>query len=130
MFGDRQTAARWFPESLVLARELGDSTAVTIGLPIFAVAALEFLRPSVAATLLGAYDEMGRRYGTRMPLSLEQIVAMQSPRERAQDALGPLEFEAAHSAGRAMSIGEIIAYLDETIGQIHLPAGELRSSEP
>jgi tetratricopeptide (TPR) repeat protein len=123
LFGDREIAAEWFPASLALAKELGDLAAIAIGLPSFAVAALEFAGPSMAATLLGAYDEMCRRYGMQMPLRLEQVVSMFEPRERARAALSPADFEAALEVGRALSVGEVYALLDQTVGQIRIAGG-------
>jgi predicted ATPase/class 3 adenylate cyclase len=122
MFGDRKTAAEWFPASLAAARELGDTAAIAVGLPAFAVAALEFAGPSMAVTLLGAYDAMCRRYGLQMPVSLEQVISMFAPRERARAALSPGDFDAALEAGHAMSAGEVYALLDETVGQIRMVA--------
>jgi predicted ATPase len=116
--GDRKTASEWFPASLARARELGDSTAIAVGLPAFAVAAIEFLGPSVAATMFGAYDEMCRRYGVRMPVTLSQVIDRFAPRERARAAMGSEDFEAALETGRAMSVSEVMTYLDETVGQI------------
>jgi predicted ATPase/class 3 adenylate cyclase len=123
LFGDRKIAAEWFPASLALAKELGDLAAIAIGLPSFAVAALEFAGPSMAATLLGAYDEMCRRYGMQMPLRLEQVISMLEPRERARAALSPADFEAALEVGRALSVGEVYALLDQTVGQIRTAGG-------
>jgi predicted ATPase/class 3 adenylate cyclase len=128
MYGDRQSAARWFPASLVLDRAIGDTPAVAIGLPVYAVAALEFVGPAACATLLGAYDEMSRRYGLQMPTGLAQVIARFAPRERARSALDPADYEAAIEAGRKMSVGEVSAYLDETIGQIRVDGGDTPAS--
>jgi predicted ATPase/class 3 adenylate cyclase len=122
MYGDRQAAARWFPASLVVAHEVGDLAAIIIGLPTFAAAALEFVSPSAAATLLGAYDGMSRRLGTQMPANLENVIAALAPRERARAALDPGAFAAAIEAGAAMSFDDVLAYLDATVGHISVPA--------
>ena len=127
LFGDRNAAARWFPATFAIAREVsapvGGQTRVTVAVPLFAAAAMEFVGPSEAATLLGAYEAMCRRYGTRMPLTLDQMVSALATRERASTALGPADFESALEAGRAMSVEDTWAYLEETIGRIP-PAAE------
>jgi predicted ATPase/class 3 adenylate cyclase len=118
LFGDRSTAARWFPPTFALARELGDTSAITVGLPVFAAAALEFVGPSEATTLLGAYDGMCRRYGTQMPRNMEQAFAPLATRERAKGALSAAAFESALEAGQAMSIDDVFAYLEDVVPRI------------
>ena len=122
MARDRGAAAYWFPRSLALARQLGDMTAIAIALPTYAVAALEFVDAGTAATLLGAYEAMGRRYGVRMPIALEQVMAMLQPDERTRASLDAATYETALAAGRAMDVEQVYTYLDETVGRIRMPA--------
>jgi predicted ATPase/class 3 adenylate cyclase len=111
--GDSRAAARWFVETLVVLREIGDMPRLAMLLPIEAMAALELGRPESAAVILGASEALSRRYGLQRPAGLEQTLAFMDPRSRTRAALDPESFEAAMRRGREMTFEEAVAYVLE-----------------
>jgi len=111
--GDSTAAARWFVETLVVLREIGDMPRLAMLLPIEAMAALELGRPESAAVILGAFEALSRRHGLQPPAGLEQTLAFMDPRGRTRAALDPEAFEAAIRRGREMTLEEAVAYVLE-----------------
>ena len=84
--GDREAAVRWFLVGLLRNDERGDAAGSTVALPLMAAAVLTIAGPEPAATILGAYDALSRRYGIKMPRGMEEAVEMQDPRSAARGA--------------------------------------------
>jgi predicted ATPase/class 3 adenylate cyclase len=112
--GDRDAAVKWFLVSLARNSERGDAAGITVALPLMAAAAITIVGPEPAATILGAYDALSRRYGIQMPRSLEQIVEMQDPRPAARAALDQATFDAAIGRGAEMTPKEAVEYVIAT----------------
>ena len=47
----------------MVGRELGDAPAITVALPLMAAAVFELAGPVPAATIMGAYEGLSKRYG-------------------------------------------------------------------
>jgi predicted ATPase/class 3 adenylate cyclase len=112
--GDRDAAVRWFLVAFEGAAERWDAAGGGVALPIMAVAAFDVAGPEPAATILGAYDGLSRRYGVHMPRALEEIVELQDPRAAARAALGDAAFEDALRRGAEMTVKEAVAFVGET----------------
>jgi tetratricopeptide (TPR) repeat protein len=121
--GDRPGALRWYTVSAVASREFGDHVGMTVALPMGAVAANEFGNPERAATILGAYEALSRRYGVRTPRGLEAIIQSRDPLGRVRATLDPTAFEAAWSRGQAMGMEEAVAFLLDTVSLVSEAAG-------
>lgn len=113
--GDREAAVRWFLVAFARNHERGDAAGITVALPLMAAAALAVAGPEPAATILGAYDGLSRRYGIRMPRGLEEVVEMQDPRSAARAALSETEFEAAMDRGREMTMKAVVEFVIEIL---------------
>lgn len=113
--GDREGAVRWFLVVLARNDERGDVAAITVALPLMAAAALSIAGPEPAATILGAYDGLSRRYGIHMPRSLEEIVELQDPRAAARAALDDVTFDAALRRGAELTLKEAVAFVIGTL---------------
>jgi hypothetical protein len=112
--GDREGAARWFLETLEVGRELGDAPAIIVALPLMARSILELAGPRPAATIMGAYEGLSKRYGVTMPPGLAQAVAFIGPPEQPTGTLDEITRRAAFERGRAMDFDEIVTYIVET----------------
>ena len=68
LLGDRDAAIHWFIDGVFrIAREIGDEVAMTLILPIAAMAAIERGRPEVGTMIMGAHEALSRTYGVRPP---------------------------------------------------------------
>ena len=104
-------AVRWFLETLKVGRELGDAPAITVALPLMAAAIFEFAGPVPAATIMGAYEGLSKRYGVTMPPGLLANAVALRRREGASAALDAATHQAASERGRAMDADEIVTYI-------------------
>ncbi len=111
--GDRETSSRSFLETLKLGRVLGDAPAITIALPLMAASILELAGPVPAATILGAYEGLSKRYGVTMPPGLATAVALMGPPGGASAALDTDTYQDAFERGRGMDADEIVTYIIE-----------------
>jgi len=123
--GDRDRAIHYFLRGVVgLAREVDDQGAMTMTLPIGAIAALELGRPEAAAVIMGASETLSRAYGIRPPIGLNQVFTRFDPLARARAELDPAAFEAALQRGRAMRLDQAVSLVLEmdTAGDSAAPA--------
>ena len=113
--GDRESALRHFLASFGRDRDLGDVAGITTALPILATAALQLAGPEPAATIMSAYEALSKRYGLRMPRSLEQFIASVDvdPLVVARSALDPATFQEAIERGRVMTYADVGAYVHD-----------------
>jgi predicted ATPase/class 3 adenylate cyclase len=112
--GDRDRAIHYFLRGVVgLAREVDDQGAMTMTLPIGAIAALELGRPEAAAVIMGASETLSRAYGIRPPIGLNQVFTRFDPLARARAELDPAAFEAALQRGRAMRLDQAVSLVLE-----------------
>ena len=58
-----------------------------VALPLMAAVAFELAGPVPAATIMGAYEGLSKRYGVKMPRELSRRAAESGRRERASGAL-------------------------------------------
>jgi hypothetical protein len=131
--GDRPGALAWYTASALASRELGDHVGMTLALPMGAIAANEFGNPERAATMLGAYEALSRRYGVRPPQGLDLIIQSRDPLGRVQATLDPATFEAAWSRGQAMGMEEAVAFLLESVALVTEatgPAAQAGTAQP
>ena len=90
LLGDHDAAIHWFVDGVFrISREIGDEVAMTLTLPIAAMAAIERGRPEVGTMILGAHEALSRTYGVRPPAALELIFRECGPLERARAILEP-----------------------------------------
>ena len=112
--GDRDRAIRYFLRGVVgLAREVDDQGAMTMTLPIGAIAALELDRPEAAAMIMGAFESLSRGYGVRPPGGLQQVYARFDPLGRVQAQLDPATFQAAMQHGRDLRLDQAVSLVLE-----------------
>jgi predicted ATPase/class 3 adenylate cyclase len=108
--GDPGSSARWLLEGTSAAYELGNLPMVILGLPSIAMAVFHLGLPEAAATILGAYDGLARRYGVRMPQNMEQTIEARDPLGQVRAALDADSYDQAWRRGLEMSVDEIKAY--------------------
>jgi predicted ATPase/class 3 adenylate cyclase len=109
LLGDRAAAIHWFLDGVFkTARDWGDDVAMTLTLPIGAMAAIERRRPEVAVMIMGAHETLSRAYGVRPPVGLRLVFEEYSPLERARALLEQVRFETALERGRRMRLEEIV----------------------
>ena len=113
--GDREGAGRWFLETLMVGRELGDDPAMTVALPLMAAVVFELAGPVPAATIMGAYEGLSKRYGVKMPRVIVETAGRIGPPERASGALDADTYQQAFERGRSMDADEIVTYIIETM---------------
>jgi len=112
--GDRDAGIHWLVRGVIgIAREVDDEGAMTVTLPIGAIAALELGRPEAAAVIMGASETLSRGYGVRPPASLQQVFGLYEPLARTQAQLDPATFEAALQRGREMRLDQVVALVLE-----------------
>jgi predicted ATPase/class 3 adenylate cyclase len=111
--GDRETAAHWYLDGVFrIAREIGDEVAMTLVLPVAAIAAIERGRPEIGALIIGAHEVLSRAYGVRPPLTFQLVFEEYRPLERAQALLERTDFETALERGRAMRLQDVVKLVD------------------
>ncbi len=111
--GDPAGAVRWLVEALSVASVAGNLPALTAGLPSIAMAMFHLGRPSEAATVLGAYESLSRRYGVRMPLNLQQAQEARDPLSQVAAAVSAEAYQEARDRGAAMGIDEVVEFVME-----------------
>jgi tetratricopeptide (TPR) repeat protein len=111
--GDPASGARWLLEAATLAFELGNLPAVTVGLPSMAISVFHLGLADAAATILGAYDGLARRYGVRMPKNLEQYLEAVDPLSQVKAALDADSYVSAFRRGAEMTLDEVVGYVVE-----------------
>ncbi len=102
---DPVQALTLFEESLALADDIGYRWLIARGLEDLAGLLASSDRAEVSATLLGASESLQDAFGFARASSGPAADAAAAARER----LGPVAFEAAWRAGRAMTIDEAVA---------------------
>jgi predicted ATPase/class 3 adenylate cyclase len=113
LLGDRDSAIHWFIDGVFkISREIGDEVAITLTLPVTAIAAIERGRPEVATMIMGAHETLSRTYGVRAPVVLQLVFEEWNPSERARAMLDPVPFEGALDRGRQMRLEEVIELID------------------
>jgi tetratricopeptide (TPR) repeat protein len=113
LLGDREAAIHWFIDGVFrIAREIGDEVAMTLMLPVAAIAAIERGRPEVGAIIMGAHEALSRAYGVPAPLSLQLVFEEHSPLERARALLEHADFETALERGRRMRLQDVVGLVD------------------
>ena len=113
MLGDRDSAIHWFIDGVFrISREIGDEVAITLTLPVTAMAAIERGKPEVGTMIKGAHEALSRTYGVRPPLVLQLIFQAWDPFERARTMLDRVDFETALERGRGMRLEEVVALID------------------
>jgi hypothetical protein len=95
-----------------ISREIGDEVAITLTLPVAAMAAIERGRPEIVTTIMGAHKTLSRTYGVRAPVVLQLVFEEWDPSERARAILDPLAFATALERGRRMRLEEVIDIID------------------
>jgi tetratricopeptide (TPR) repeat protein len=109
LLGDRGAAVRWFLDGVFrIAREWGDDVAMTLTLPIGALAAIERGRPEVGVMIMGAHETLSRAYGVRPPVALRLVFEEYNPLERARALMERVDFETALERGRRMRLDEVV----------------------
>jgi tetratricopeptide (TPR) repeat protein len=116
--GRLDEAAHWYLRGLAWARDIGDVPGITLALPIVAVATLEFMGPEPAATMMGAYETLTRRYGISAPPGLTMVVRQADPLRRIAVAMDPASMQAAMDRGRSMGPDEAADFVFEQIGRL------------
>jgi predicted ATPase/class 3 adenylate cyclase len=109
--GRLDDAAGWYLQGLTWARETGDAAGITLALPIVAVAACELIGPEPAATMMGAYETLTRRFGISPPPGLTMVVRQMDPMARIAAAMGADAMQVALDRGRAMTADEAADYV-------------------
>jgi non-specific serine/threonine protein kinase len=104
--GDPAAAGRWAIVAMMGVYGMRDVASTTITLPEGAIMALGRGRPSVAATLMGAFEGLCGRYGVRPPPGLGQMIESADPLSQARAALGEAATDAAVERGRRMTLDE------------------------
>ncbi|HEX7950360.1 MAG TPA: hypothetical protein VF494_08425, partial [Candidatus Limnocylindrales bacterium] len=107
--GNKPVAYQWFLTALAETLAMRDIASITIGLPMSAVLALDNRGPEVAATLMGAFENLRQLHGIEPPAGLNYLIETNKPIERARVMLGDEAFEAAFDRGRRMSLDEAVA---------------------
>ena len=108
LLGDRDAAIHWFIDGVFrISREIGDEVAITLTLPVTAMAAIERGRPEVATQIMGAHETLSRTYGVRPPVALQLIFEEWDPSARARAVLDPVAFETALERGRGMRLEDV-----------------------
>jgi predicted ATPase/class 3 adenylate cyclase len=111
--GDRDSAIHWFIDGVFrISREIGDEVAITLTLPVAAMAAIEGGRPEVGTMIMGAHGALSRTYGVRPPVALQLLFQEWDPLERARAMLDRVDFEAALERGRRMRLEEVVELID------------------
>jgi hypothetical protein len=125
MLGNRDEAIHWFMDGVFsVAREMGDEVAMTLVLPVGAMAAIERGKPAVGATIMGAHETLSRTYGVRPPVALRLVFEEFRPLDRARALLDVTEFEEALQRGRGMNLEDVV----ELIGRLDDGAAERRDA--
>jgi predicted ATPase/class 3 adenylate cyclase len=114
--GDPQAGTRWLLEGITFGYGLSHLPAITAGLPQIAMATFHLGLPDVAATILGAYDGLTRKYGVRMPENLKHYLEASDPPEQVRSTLDADTYDKARSRGLEMGIDEVIEYINEVLG--------------
>ena len=107
--GDRDQAIHWFIDGVFrVAREMGDEVAMTLVLPVGAMAAIEGGKPAIAVTIMGAHETLSRTYGIRPPVALRLVFEEFRPLDRAQGLLEVADFDEALQRGRGMDLEDVM----------------------
>ena len=114
--GDPTDAARWLVEALAVATQVGNLPSITAGLPSMAMGVFHLGRAAEAATILGAYESLSRRYGVRMPQNLQEAQALRDPLEQVAAAISAEVCEDARNRGASMSIDEVVDFVMDLAG--------------
>jgi hypothetical protein len=91
---------------------------VTLALPVAAAAVLDLVGPEPAATILGAYETLSRRFGVRPPPGLATAIERGDTPARCRAALEPSAFDAALDRGRVMGPDEAVAFVFEQVDRM------------
>ncbi len=113
--GRSEEAVGWYIDALITAREIGDVVGMTLSLPIAARAAADLVGPEPAATMLGAYETLTRRYGISAPPGLTAIIRQIDPMASIAAQLDPATVAAAMERGRAMDPEEAAEFVITTV---------------
>jgi predicted ATPase/transcriptional regulator with XRE-family HTH domain len=111
--GDLLRAQRLFTESLELHRANGNQMGMAECLIGLAAVALTQGQPQRTATLLGAIDTL--LSPLNVPLFAAEQAIYQQTKEAVQEALGVEKWLAGKEIGRAMSLAEIIRFVDGVV---------------
>jgi tetratricopeptide (TPR) repeat protein len=114
--GDPVNAVRWLVEALSAATQAGNLPSITGGLPSMAMAAFHLGQPAAAATILGAYESLSRRYGVRMPENLRESQDALDPVDQVAAAISAEAYEEAYTRGTLMSIDEVVDFVRDQAG--------------
>ena len=110
---DQQRAAALYAESLALFREIGARDGVAGGLANVAVLTAATGQSEAAARLFGAAEALAEEVGA-LP-KLPERAAHERGMAAARRALAPSDFAAAHAAGRAQPVEQVI---DEAVALV------------
>jgi tetratricopeptide (TPR) repeat protein len=125
MLGDRDEAIHWFIDGVfTVARELADEVAMTLVLPVGALAAIERGKPAVAVMIMGAHETLSRTYGIRPPVALRLVFEEFRALDRARALLEVADFEEALQRGRSMTLEDVV----ELIGSLEDEAPQRRDA--
>jgi tetratricopeptide (TPR) repeat protein len=119
--GDREAAARWFVVAMTLARVTSDVAGETLALPVAAAAVLDLVGPEPAATMMGAYETLSRRFGVQPPPGLAMIIEQGDVLTRTRAALETAAFATAFQRGQAMGPEEAVAFVLEQVDRMSVP---------
>jgi predicted ATPase/class 3 adenylate cyclase len=111
--GDPTAAARWLLTAIVATHASGNFPAVAVGLPFVAMTVFHMGEAEHAATILGAFEGLSRRYGVRPPRSLEQTLEMRDSPEQVRLALDAATYDEAFSRGTTMTVDEVVDFVME-----------------
>jgi hypothetical protein len=111
--GDATAAARWLLTGLMATHADGNFPGVIVGLPFIAMTVFRMGETASAATILGAFEALSRRYGIRQPGTLEEALETRDPPDQVRLALDAATYDEAFSRGTTMSVDEAFEFVME-----------------
>ena len=109
--GEYDRTRSWFQESMAVRTQMGDKAALGAGLEGYALLAAAEGRPERAARLVGAAQAL--REASRDTLPSHEADVIERWLSQARTQAGEAAIETALAEGRAMSLGEALAYAME-----------------
>jgi hypothetical protein len=106
---------------MTLARVTSDVAGETLALPVAAAAVLDLVGPEPAATMMGAYETLSRRFGVQPPPGLAMIIEQGDVLTRTRAALETAAFATAFQRGQAMGPEEAVAFVLEQVDRMSVP---------
>jgi predicted ATPase/class 3 adenylate cyclase len=111
--GDATAAARWLLTGLIATHADDNFPGVIVGLPFIAMTVFRMGETASAATILGAYEGLSRRYGIRQPGTLAEALEARDPPDQVRLALDAATYDEAFSRGTTMTVDEVFEFVME-----------------